>query len=67
VRQKESYNLQQQVSSAKDFIEEKTENLKIYESIKIEKTKSLFNNYLMKNRNDMEQMLDTLHKHFQGV
>eukprot|EP00347_Sterkiella_histriomuscorum_P003242 403365044 len=63
-KEKERYDLQQKGNLAKQTIDEMSENMKIYSSILAERKRTLVNNYLMKNQDDLEKILETLYQHF---
>ena len=64
IREKERYEIQQKVETAKQTLDEMNENQKIYASILNERKRSLVNSYLMKNQDDLERILETLYEHF---
>ena len=67
VRERERYEKQNQVDKDKAAVEEMSEYVKIYESLLSERKRILVNSYLMKNQDDLERILETLHQHFQFV
>jgi chromosome segregation ATPase len=66
-KEKEKFDLQSKVENAKNTIDEMNDNGRIYTRIKEERKKTLVNEYLMKNQDDLEKILETLYMHFQHV